>query len=128
MADRTLWAHLLSRRNKALNSAGFDQVMISEGPSRESQTVQLICGFASQCDSVESFHTAPEVNVETVVWKTTSKPLLFADIYYPLDHLLSSADRHPIGKFESFVPFCQIPRLEDMLTSKQRCFSTVADT
>ncbi|PYI34926.1 ketoacyl-synt-domain-containing protein [Aspergillus indologenus CBS 114.80] len=68
--------------DNAMRSAGFQQVMISDGPSPEAQTVRLVCGFASECDEVPSYRPPGEVDCETLVWKTGT-PHLSADIYYP---------------------------------------------
>ncbi|RAH64734.1 ketoacyl-synt-domain-containing protein [Aspergillus aculeatinus CBS 121060] len=68
--------------NNAMRGAGFQQVMISDGPSPEAQTVRLICGFALECDQIPTYCPPCEVDCETLVWKT-GKPHLSADIYYP---------------------------------------------
>ena len=97
LASSALW-------EKSMLSAGFEQVLTTGGPSLESQTVGLIFGFNSKCDSVQSHPRAREVDSETVVFKT-GKPHLYADIYYTPDNQRNPEYKYPIGMLSAFHPF-----------------------
>ncbi|KAI9044399.1 ketoacyl-synt-domain-containing protein [Aspergillus affinis] len=89
LASYALW-------EKSMLSAGFEQVLTINGPSLQSQTVGLICGFTSKFDSVKSHPRAREIDYETVVFKT-GKPHLYADIHYPSEGQRGPEYKYPIA-------------------------------
>lgn len=82
--------------------AGFQEVLWSDGETREAKTVRVVCGFprprAKSERVVDRMKTAncTDVKVQEVVYKTTGSQDLHADIYCPI-----RADPHkkmPVGE------------------------------
>lgn len=87
---------------RVLMEAGFQEVLWSDGETREAKTVRVVCGFPRPrakservVDRVKIGHCT-DVKVQEVVYKTVGSQDLHADVYCPL-----RADPHkkmPIGE------------------------------
>ncbi|OAR02343.1 hypothetical protein LLEC1_04192 [Akanthomyces lecanii] len=82
LADEWFW-------EASLRNAGFRHVSWTEGNSKESQTIRLICGFREDAENDISKPLARGIikragfPVETFTWKEVGALELKADIYFP---------------------------------------------
>jgi SAM-dependent methyltransferase len=94
LASTALW-------HRAMRDAGFQQVGATGGQSAESQTAQIVCAFRSAHSEVSEHQKyGPHLNdteSEVVCFKQSDVHLR-ADIYYPHDISLLSAQKWPIGE------------------------------
>ena len=89
---------------RSLLAAGYNYASWTDGKTRESQTLRLICGFNSTTASAggaqkSNLSKRAGVPIETVVWKQIEGLELCADIYYPPPETGNKAAiKRPIGK------------------------------
>jgi acyl carrier protein/SAM-dependent methyltransferase len=99
LGDEWFWS-------KSLSSAGYKHVSWTDGPTKESQTMRLICAFKQEAQKSD-FTPVPRVMLpkragiptESIVWKRVDGVELMADIYFPKTDDEPSRKR-PIGKNE----------------------------
>ena len=87
LADEKFWESSMKR-------AGFKHVTWTCGDSPEANTLRIIAGFP-EANKVESL--APNVDMETVVYKGTDRIPLCADIYYPPMSEMPKRKSWPLG-------------------------------
>lgn len=89
LADIPFW-------EKSMLAAGYQHVNWTDGETKESRTLRLICGFNSPIPLREQpLKKRTGVSYETVPWKRVDGLELNADIYYPND--VDNATKRPVG-------------------------------
>ena len=86
LADECFW-------DQSLRAAGYKHVSWTDGPSKESQTMRLICAFKNESKKQTKKAAIP---METFIWKRVGNTDLKADVYYPKKPDEASK-RRPLG-------------------------------